>query len=151
MNPDQIAEMSKNPAFAEYFMNLENRKGVDKTISDIELIINSIERARYTPELKEEINYDLLLSLSPEMQATLIEELQYLVQLGDKYNVEKGNLKRLYLEEILDVDVLTDGIPKTSSSEYFYMLKNALIEGRVYYIEHLMYRLENIMKQELNL
>jgi hypothetical protein len=132
-----------NPALSEYFMNVEDRIGIDKTISDIELIINTIEKARY---MKEEIDYDSLLSLSQEMQSTLIEELQYLIQLGDTYNIEKGNLKRLYLEEILDVDVLTDGIPKTSASEYFYMLKNALIEGRLYYIEHLMYRLENVMK-----
>jgi hypothetical protein len=144
-------DISKNPAFMEYFSNVEIRKDIDKTISDIETIISTIETARYNPEVKESVDYDLLLSLSTEMQDALIEELQYVLKLGDTYGIQKGNLKRFYLEEILDVDVLTDGIPRTSGREYFTMLKNTLIEGRIYFLEHMLYRLENIMSKELNL
>lgn len=127
---DMISELGDLPevknAFNEQIKNIEFRSKIDDELYYIESTMVSM-----LTDTKESINnlytQEDIEYMVDSFDEILKREIKYARKLINEYKIEY-EISRVLVDEILDVDLLTDGSPK-SSEVYFDILKSLAIEG----------------------
>lgn len=131
-------QKSLNTHTEKILKKIEKQREQDKELMHMEFLCEDILSSEFNEGPFIEFEMEELLGILLYGNQIISTELKLTYGYRDMYCTEELDstfFSKVMLESFLDIDLMTSGYPSAGSSQYFNILKQSLIFGRLEYLE----------------
>lgn len=145
---DNFSQINNN--LSEYEVSFHERKIYDDRLETLEQVVDTIMVYDNIELFSQDSGFgiDNISEMLQETKTHLDKEVSSLMVYEEMNNITGApKVTKSYLEEIMDLDFITDGNPKTDPKQYFNLLKKSVISSRRNVVDDMLMKTEYLLEK----